>query len=69
MISPAREAAEAIVNEEREAKAIMPVYKGLENFKLINKMGEYVFHSHLPNCSEYHDRSVQRCLLQRVQSD
>lgn len=40
-LSPAhREAAEMIVNEEREAKSKMPVYPGLENFKLLDKMGE-----------------------------
>jgi hypothetical protein len=32
--------AEAIVKEEREAKSKMPVYAGLENFKLLDKMGE-----------------------------
>jgi serine/threonine-protein kinase RCK2 len=37
-----REAAEKIVKEEREAKEKMPTYKGLENFKLLEKMGEYV---------------------------
>lgn len=37
-----REAVEKIVQEEREAKTQMPVYKGLENFKLLEKMGEYV---------------------------
>lgn len=31
-----------IVNEERDTKAKMPTYKGLEGFKLIDKMGEYV---------------------------
>jgi hypothetical protein len=31
---------EAIVLEEREAKNKMPTYKGLENFKLLDKMGE-----------------------------
>jgi serine/threonine-protein kinase RCK2 len=31
---------EAIVQEEREAKNKMPTYKGLENFKLLDKMGE-----------------------------
>jgi hypothetical protein len=35
-----REAAEMIVNEEREASSKMPSYKGLENFKLVEKMGE-----------------------------
>jgi serine/threonine protein kinase len=38
-----REAAEIIVNEEREAKAKMPHYRGLENFKLIEKMGDGAF--------------------------
>lgn len=37
------EVAEIIVNEEREARVKMPVYKGLENFKLLEKMGEYVY--------------------------
>jgi len=32
--------AEMIVNEEREASAKMPTHIGLENFKLIDKMGE-----------------------------
>ncbi|KIK65430.1 hypothetical protein GYMLUDRAFT_38887 [Collybiopsis luxurians FD-317 M1] len=38
-----REAAEQIVKEEREAKAQMPVYKGLENFQLLEKMGDGAF--------------------------
>lgn len=43
MISPApREVAELIVKEEREAKAQMPSYKGLEDFKIVEKMGECV---------------------------
>jgi serine/threonine-protein kinase RCK2 len=29
-----------IVNEEREASSKIPSYKGLENFKLLEKMGE-----------------------------
>ena len=37
-----RREAELIVQEENEAKKQMPIYKGLENFKLIEKMGEYV---------------------------
>jgi len=37
-----REAAEIIVNEEREAKNKMPDHKGLENFNLVEKMGELV---------------------------
>lgn len=37
-----REEVEQIVKEEREVKSKMPLYKGLENFKLIEKMGEYV---------------------------
>ena len=35
------EAAEKIVAEEREARARLPRYPGLERFKLIDKMGEY----------------------------
>ena len=37
-----REEVEQIVQEEREAKSKMPTYKGLENYKLLEKMGEYV---------------------------
>lgn len=48
VVSPGpREVAEMIVNEEREASAKMPTYKGLENFKLLEKMGESV-HIHDP---------------------
>ncbi|EPQ59363.1 Pkinase-domain-containing protein [Gloeophyllum trabeum ATCC 11539] len=35
--------AELIVQEEREAKNKMPTYKGLENFKLLEKMGDGAF--------------------------
>ena len=35
-----KEHVEQIVQEEREAKSKMPVYKGLENYKLLEKMGE-----------------------------
>ncbi|KAK0490718.1 Pkinase-domain-containing protein [Armillaria novae-zelandiae] len=38
-----REAAQIIVKEERDAKAQMPTYKGLENFQLIDKMGDGAF--------------------------
>ncbi|KAJ8698108.1 MAPK-activated protein kinase Srk1 [Pleurotus ostreatus] len=38
-----REAVEQIVLEEKEAKAKMPVYKGLEQFKLLDKMGDGAF--------------------------
>lgn len=37
-----RREAELIVQEEKEAKAKMPVYKGLEKYTLLEKMGEYV---------------------------
>lgn len=41
-----REAAEQIVKQEREQKEKeqeqMPTYKGLENFKIVTKMGESV---------------------------
>ncbi|RXW25775.1 hypothetical protein EST38_g101 [Candolleomyces aberdarensis] len=40
---PPREAAEIIVNEEREAKNKMPTYKGLENYELVEKMGDGAF--------------------------
>jgi len=39
---PAREAAEIIVDEERRERSKMPTYKGLEQFKLTEKMGEFV---------------------------
>ncbi|CDO74116.1 hypothetical protein BN946_scf185043.g166 [Trametes cinnabarina] len=38
-----KEQVEQIVQEEREAKGKMPVYKGLENYKLIEKMGDGAF--------------------------
>ncbi|GJE84723.1 Pkinase-domain-containing protein [Phanerochaete sordida] len=38
-----KEEVEKIVQEEREAKSKMPVYKGLENFKLLEKMGDGAF--------------------------
>ncbi|KAH9919956.1 Pkinase-domain-containing protein [Amylocystis lapponica] len=38
-----KEQVETIVQEERDAKAKMPTYKGLENFKLIEKMGDGAF--------------------------
>ncbi|KAI5829833.1 Pkinase-domain-containing protein [Schizophyllum commune Tattone D] len=42
--SPApKEAAEMIVNEEREQKSKMPTYKGLEKYKLLEKMGDGAF--------------------------
>jgi membrane-associated HD superfamily phosphohydrolase len=37
-----QEVAEEIVRQEREAKSQMPTYKGLEAFKLVEKMGEFV---------------------------
>lgn len=40
------EAAARLVEEEREAKKRIPNYPGLERYKLLCKMGEYVhFHS------------------------
>ena len=38
--STPHDAAEAIVNQEREAKLRMPSYLGLERFTLLAKMGE-----------------------------
>ena len=38
--SPPRDVVEIIVNEEREAKLKIPRYPGLENFTLVEKMGE-----------------------------
>ncbi|KAJ7667839.1 kinase-like domain-containing protein [Mycena polygramma] len=38
-----REAAEEIVKHEREQKEQMPSYKGLENFKIVEKMGDGAF--------------------------
>lgn len=40
--TPYAKEAEMIVKEEREAKNKLPVYKGLERFKLVEKMGESV---------------------------
>lgn len=43
-----KEEVEAIVQEERVAKEKMPSYIGLENFKLLDKMGECVPSPHAP---------------------
>ncbi|GJJ15637.1 MAPK-activated protein kinase Srk1 [Clathrus columnatus] len=40
---PTKELAEKIVQEEREAMNKMPTYKGLERFKLLDKMGDGAF--------------------------
>lgn len=40
VVSPHKEIAEFIVKEERAAKNKMPIYPGLENFELLEKMGE-----------------------------
>ncbi|KAF5363580.1 hypothetical protein D9756_000543 [Leucocoprinus leucothites] len=40
---PAHEIVQTMVNEEREAKSKLPSYKGLENFKLLEKMGDGAF--------------------------
>lgn len=37
---PAREIVQTMVDEEREKKLKMPVYKGLEDYRLLEKMGE-----------------------------
>ncbi|KAF7301412.1 Protein kinase domain-containing protein [Mycena indigotica] len=39
----AREAAEQIVKQEREQKSQLPSYKGLENFQIVEKMGDGAF--------------------------
>lgn len=59
-----REAAEIIVNEEREARLKMPSYKGLENFTLLDKMGESVIINKLHMLLL---TSLQRCILKCVQ--
>ena len=46
-----REAVEMIVNEERETKLKVPTYKGLEDYKLIEKVGEYVPLCHISGSS------------------
>lgn len=60
-----KDAAEMIVNEERESKSKMPNHIGLEKFKLVEKMGEFVMLS----CLIYHTliSSLQRCFLQCLQ--
>ncbi|KXN86361.1 Serine/threonine-protein kinase srk1 [Leucoagaricus sp. SymC.cos] len=40
---PAHEIAQSMVKEERESKAKLPTYKGLEKFKLLEKMGDGAF--------------------------
>ncbi|KAG5635775.1 hypothetical protein H0H81_010135 [Sphagnurus paluster] len=44
IVSPSpREAAQIIVDEERHARSKMPKYQGLENFDLVDKMGDGAF--------------------------
>lgn len=63
--SQAQRDAEAKVLEEKESKSKLPVYKGLERFKLLEKMGEYV--PCLLAVQIRLNRSLQRCLLQCLQ--
>ncbi|TFK29287.1 Ser/Thr protein kinase [Coprinopsis marcescibilis] len=42
-VAPNREAAEMIVNQERAERSKMPSYTGLENYKIIHKMGDGAF--------------------------
>lgn len=51
-----RPEAEAIVQEENENKAKLPVYRGMEQFKLIEKMGECVQYP-LPIAADPNHRS------------
>jgi hypothetical protein len=55
-----------IVQEEREAKSKMPHHKGLERFKLLDKMGECVLSLSPPRIALI---SIQWRLLQRLQGD
>lgn len=60
--------AEKIVREEREAQEKMPRYKGLEHFKLVQKMGECA-HLHPASLYRLLDRSyLQWSIFQRIQS-
>ncbi|KAF8639761.1 hypothetical protein AX17_001022 [Amanita inopinata Kibby_2008] len=43
MSPPTKEVTTTIFNEERETRNRMPSYKGLENFKLLEKMGDGAF--------------------------
>lgn len=46
------EAAARMVEEEREAKKRIPTYAGLERYKLLSKMGEYVS-KHSLSCRDW----------------
>ncbi|TEB35520.1 Pkinase-domain-containing protein [Coprinellus micaceus] len=59
---PSREAAEMIVNEERQAKNKMPTYKGLENFELLEKMGDGAF----SNVYKAHDLTSSKKVAVKV---
>jgi hypothetical protein len=63
-----RAEAEMIVQEEREAKGKLPTYKGLENFRLLDKMGECVIRHILVETSVDIVLSLQRRILKRLQS-
>ena len=66
----AKEMAEAIVKEENAAKEKMPYIKGLERFKILAKMGEYVSsprpRSYSPHCiasTAVHSHTYTRPLI------
>lgn len=64
-----QEELEQIVQQEREAKETMPVYKGLENYKLVEKMGECALVTivGLPSSGANTALSPQRRFLKRLQ--
>lgn len=57
-----------IVNEEREQKnkSQLPTYAGLENYKLVVKMGEYVISPISSSLHFTHIYQLQWCILERI---
>lgn len=66
MRSPVHQQAELIVQEEKEAKTKMPSYKGLEKFKLLEKMGEYVRPLISPLCYQILIRWLPKAALSQM---
>jgi hypothetical protein len=56
------EAAARMVEEEREAKKRIPTYAGLERYKLLSKMGEYVS-KHSLRCRDWLVKWTKICFI------
>lgn len=60
---PVKEPALPPPEMDEKPKEKMPLYAGLEQFKLVEKMGEYVIFS----AASFADHGLQWCIFQRIQ--